>query len=226
MVPKEWTVMRVAVIGASGRTGGEVVRQALGRGHDVLAVARRPQSLSCVGPGSPAGRVGRLAVREADVLDVERLAEALEGVDAVISAVGIGASRRPTEVYSTGTSNLLTAMSSTGAVRLAVVSAAPVGPREEQPALQRYVAIPVLQRVFGSTYTDMRRMETLLRNSAVEWTALRPPRLMDRPPIGHYRLDRRPLPKGRTITIADLATALLDCLSRTDLQRQTLYIAD
>jgi putative NADH-flavin reductase len=218
--------MRIAVIGASGRTGGDVVRQALSRGHDVLAVARRPQLLSFDNPGSPAGPVGRLVVRGADILEVDRLAEALEGADAVVSAVGVGASRRSTEVYSTGTANLLTAMSSTGAARLAVVSAAPAGARDEQPALQRHIVMPVLERVFGATYRDMRRMETLLGNSAGDWTVLRPPRLVDRPPTGRYRLDRRPLPKGGVITIADLATALLDCLARTDVRRQALYVAN
>jgi putative NADH-flavin reductase len=192
----------------------------------VLAIARQPESLTFDDRGAPAHDVGELTVRGADVLDVERLAEALDHADAVVSAVGIGVSRRPTRVFSTGTANVLKAMSSTGAVRLAVVSAAPVGPRDEQPALQRYVAMPILERVFGATYADMRGMETLLRDSAVDWTALRPPRLRDQPPVGHYRLGRRPLPRGGTITIADLATALLDCVSRTDMQRQALYVAN
>jgi putative NADH-flavin reductase len=215
--------MRIAVIGASGRTGGHVVRQALVRGHEVLAVARRPAGLEFDDNGKG---VGGLAVRGADILDRERLAEALEGADAVISAVGIGASRRPTEIYSTGTANLLSAMSAAGATRVTVVSAAPVGPREEQPAVQRYVAMPILERIFGASYADMRGMEAVLRDSGTDWTALRPPRLVDKPPAGHYRLDRRPLPRGGTLKIADLATALLDCLFRTDVQRQALYVAN
>jgi putative NADH-flavin reductase len=215
--------MRIAVIGASGRTGSHVVRQALGRGHEVLAVARHPESLDFDDQGTG---VGGLAVRGADILDPERLTEALEGADAVISAVGIGASRRPTEIYSRGTANLLSAMSAAGATRVTVVSAAPVGPREEQSALQRYVAMPILERVFGATYADMRVMEALFHESGTDWTALRPPRLVDKPAAGHYRLDRRPLPRGGNLTIADLATALLDCLSGPDAQRQALYVAN
>ena len=218
--------MRIAVIGASGRTGGEVVRQALRRGHGVVAMARRTESLSLVHPGAWAHDDGQVTVRGADVFDVERIAVALEDVDAVVSAVGVGASRRPTQVYSTGIANVLKAMSTTGAVRLAVVSAAPVGPREEQPVLQRRVAMPILERIFGATYADMSRMEAILRDSPVDWTALRPPRLMDKPPLGQYRLDRLPLPKGRAITIGDLATALLDCVTRTDRQREALYVAN
>jgi putative NADH-flavin reductase len=217
--------MRISVIGASGRTGGEVVRQALARGHDVLAVARRPRLVGLDDHPLASSGVGRLTVRQADVVKDEGLEEALEGVDAVVSAVGIGSSRRPTEVYSTGTDNLLRAMSGAGVRRLAVVSAAPVGPRQEQPVVHRYVAMPILERVFGATYADMRRMEVVLSESDLAWTALRPPRLVNRPAVGRYRIDRRPLPRGGTITIPDLATALLACVSSADPGR-ALYVAN
>lgn len=144
-----------------------------------------------------------------------------------MSALGIGASRQPTVVYSTGIANVLKAMGSQSISRLAVISAAPVGPRSEQPFLQRHVLMPVLDRVFGATYDDMRRMEDRLRASAVDWVALRPPRLVDKPATGRYRVDATgPLPKGRRITYADLATALLDALDNPDLYRRTAYVTN
>jgi putative NADH-flavin reductase len=218
--------MRVAVVGATGRTGGEVLRQARARGHEVVAVARRPQALRSEYRPTDGDAVGKVAVREADVLDAERLKKALEDAEVVVSAVGIGASRRPTRVYSAGTANVVRAMTASGATRLAVVSAAPAGPRAEQPPVQRRIALPLLERVFGATYADMRRMESLLLDSPVEWTVLRPPRLVDKPPMGGYRIDPRPLPRGGTIRIADLATALLDCLESTGVRRQALYVAN
>ncbi len=72
----------------------------------------------------------------------------------------------------------------------------------------------------------MRRMETLLRGSGADWVCLRPPRLVSKKAAGRYRIDAsRPLPKARGITYADLATALLDSLTRPDLYRRTAYIA-
>jgi len=47
-------------------------------------------------------------------------------------------------------------------------------PRAEQPFLQRHVSIPILERIFGASYDDMRRMETLLRGSGADWVCLRP----------------------------------------------------
>jgi putative NADH-flavin reductase len=140
-----------------------------------------------------------------------------------------GSERRkePTVVYSEGIANVLHAMGAHGIRRLAVISAVPAGPRAEQPFLQRRVIIPILERVFGASYDDMRRMEELLHGSDLDWVCLRPPRLVSKKPTGRYRLDAsRPLPKARSITYADLATALLDSLDRPDLYQRTAYVAN
>ena len=69
-------------------------------------------------------------------------------------------------------------------------------------------------------------METLLRGSGADWVCLRPPRLVSKKAAGAYRMDAsRPLPKARSITYADLATALVDSLTRPDLYRRIAYVA-
>lgn len=209
--------MNLVVVGATGRTGSQVVEQALERGHRVTALARRPEQVSL--------RHDRLVTVAVDVFDAARLVEVLSGADAVVSALGIGSSRQVTTVYSDGTANLLRAMQHHDVMRLAVVSAAPAGPREQQPFLERRVAMPILDRIFGATYADMRRMEELLHRCDRAWVALRPPRLVDREATGRYRIDAQPLPKGRTITIPDLATALLDALGHQEIHGHALYVA-
>lgn len=211
--------MRIAVVGAAGRTGQRVVEQALARGHHVTALARHPEAIALRHEG--------LVTVAADVLERGPLFELLAGIDAILSTLGIGTSRNPTVVYSQGTANLVLAMDANAISKLAVVSAAPVGPRDEQPLLERRVVMPILERVFGATYDDMRRMEALLRASDVDWISLRPPRLVDKPATGHYRVDaHRPPPKSRNLTCADLASALLDSLDREDLYRRAAYVAN
>jgi putative NADH-flavin reductase len=211
--------MRLAVVGANGRTGIKVVEQALGRGHHVTAVARRPEQIRL--------RNERLTTATADALDAPALVRGLAGATAVISTLGVGTSRAPTRLYSQGVANVLAAMRGHRIRSLAVVSAAPVGPRAEQPFLERRVAMPILDRLFGATYEDMRRMERELGESHVDWVALRPPRLVDKQAIGRYRIDPvRPLPKARTLTCSDLATALLDSLDRVELRGLAAYVAN
>ena len=211
--------MKIAVVGANGRTGRLVVRSALNRGQHVIAVARAD--------GSSEPNDENLTRVRGDVRDVDALKDALVGADAVISALGVGTSRAATDVYSTGVRNLLAAMQSNGAAKLAVISAVPAGPWADHPMLQRRVALPLLQRIFGATYDDMRRMESILQDASwVDWISLRPPRLVDKRPKGTYRIDIRPLTKATAITCGDLATALLDSLMRPDLYRHAAYVAN
>ncbi|MGP2435965.1 NAD(P)-dependent oxidoreductase [Streptomyces sp. JW3] len=74
--------MRIAILGASGRTGGTLLDQALERGHEVVALVRTPDKVTV-----PAPR--RVEVRRADVT-VPRDFPALGDVDVAVSAIGIG----------------------------------------------------------------------------------------------------------------------------------------
>jgi putative NADH-flavin reductase len=211
--------MQIAVIGATGHTGRCVVEQALSRGHSVTALARRAGQSDARRPG--------LTTAAVDVLDPVLLERSLIGADAVVSALGIGTSRQPTITYSEGITNVLHAMTAGRIDKLSVISAAPVGPREEQPFLERRIAMPILDKIFGSTYEDMRRMEQTLRKSDVDWVSLRPPRLTGKPATGRYRISADgPLSKARSLTYADLASALLDALDRKGLYRRAAYVAN
>jgi putative NADH-flavin reductase len=209
--------MRIAVIGATGRTGRQVVAQALERGHEVTAVARRPEGVESAAE--------RLTVVAADAHDGEALRAAVDGSEAIVSALGAAAGRDETDLYSTGIANLLRAMDGGWVRRLAVISASPAGPRDEQPAVFRYLIGPILERLFGGAYADMRRMErTLEHREDVDWACLRPPRLVTQP-AGGYRLGRRPLPRTRSLSYPDLAAALLDCVDGAQPRTGMLYVA-
>ena len=72
----------ITVLGASGATGTELTRQALERGHTVVAIARRPDGIAL--PDQP-----RLHRRAADVLDPDGIAGALQGRGIVVCALGV-----------------------------------------------------------------------------------------------------------------------------------------
>ncbi len=211
--------MKILVIGATGRLGREVMTQALSHGHRVVALARRPAVIAL--------QHAHLAVVKGDVLYAPSLGPACAGVDAVIFALTRGPSRAPTRVYSDGVRHLLTAMQAAGTRRLVVVSAEPAGPWAPHPLLRRVVVFPLLHRRFSATYDDLRRMETIVRASTAQWTILRPPRLLDKPARQAYQLNPDgPLTTGRTLTYADLATALLDVLGQPTLLRKAVAVAN
>ena len=195
--------MRVVVVGSAGRTGRLVVAEAARRGHEVVAVTRRP-----VDTLHPPGV--RTAVVGLD--DSAGLAAAMVGADAVVSALGTGTGRRETELYSAGAERLADAMWSAGLRRLVVVSAVPVGP----PAGSTdRVLRGVLYAFFGGTYRDMARMEQLLAERPdVDTTVVRPPRLVGGPVAGYRRAEDVPLPRVSRISRADLAVELVDQAER------------
>lgn len=210
--------MRIAVVGANGRAGLEVVKQGLQRGYEVRAITRRPNAVGM--------EHENLKIHAADVLDPVALAPALAGVDAIVSTLGIGTSRAATVVYSDGIRNIVKPMGRNGPKLVVVISATPVGPRAEHPFIDRRIVMPILESFLHATYEDMRRMEAVLQESDVDWISVRPPRLVNRAGTGAYRLSTEPLPRGRKITYADLGTALLDAIGRKNLYRKVAFVAN
>ena len=72
--------MKLVVLGATGGTGLEIVRQAVGRGHSVTAFVRSPEKLRAY--------AGRITVKQGSPLNTSELEEVFQGHDAVLSAFG------------------------------------------------------------------------------------------------------------------------------------------
>lgn len=211
--------MRILVPGATGSVGQQVVEQALARGHEVIAIARTIALLKFEHPN-----LTKVAVNILNASDVEPL---FDGVGAVVSAVGIGASKSPTRLYSAGTKNLIDGMRAHGVTRLVVISSEVAEHWAHQGLLKLWIVLPLLQHFIGATYDDMRRMDVVLWASDVQWTVIRAPRIRSVNGKGAYRLGiNGPLKSGWSITRADLATALIDIAERDDLGRRVVYVSN
>ncbi|MFE9812175.1 NAD(P)-dependent oxidoreductase [Streptomyces sp. NPDC005548] len=193
--------MRLTVLGATGGIGQEIVRQALGAGHQVTAVVRDPARLTVTGAG--------LEVFRTDLTDPQALRPAVAGRDAVLS--GLGARRRKDAgVASRLTRTVLGAMEAEHTRRLLVVSASPVGPAAPEDGLVDRAMRGMISSLLRDVYADLREMEAALAASATDWTAVRPPRLQDKPVTGSYRTAVGGFPpRGRFIGRADVAHAML-----------------
>jgi putative NADH-flavin reductase len=196
--------MRLTVFGATGRTGSEVVRQAVAAGHDVVAVVRDPARLTV-----PAGR--GLGVVTADVMEPAQIGPAVKGADAVVSALGPRPGG-PVTVLTDGVRSILAAMEDAGLRRLVAVSASGAFIEPDEPFVTRVLVKPLLQRFLRDSVADTRRMETEIWASDTDWTLIRPPRLTNRPGRGRYR---REIGRnvGRNIARADVADAILAALA-------------
>jgi len=194
--------MQLVVFGATGGIGSRVVEQALTAGHGVTAVARQPSAITL--------RHERLEVIQGDVLEPETIRESIIRKEAVISALG-ARNRAPTTVYSEGVANIMQAMQAAGVRRILCVSASGLDPG---PLWQRWIAKPLLWLILKNMYTDLVRMETVVKASGLDWTILRPPAFTNGPRTGRYQaVVNQHLARSLSISRADIADYILNHLT-------------
>src|SRR5262245_10485143 len=111
--------MKIIVFGASGKTGREVVSQALERGHDVTAFVRNPAKLNVSHE--------RLTVAQGDVMNPASVNVAMPGQDAALIAIGHTRYLGPSNTLSHGTQNIIDAMKLHGVRRIVCESALGTG---------------------------------------------------------------------------------------------------
>lgn len=168
--------MRVLILGATGRTGRELVRQALARGLHVTAFGRAIERLP------PSG--AELRVVRGDVADAAGLASAIEGQDAVISALGVARTLSADPVVVAGIRHTLDGMRAYGVRRLIYLSF--IGVRESRPAAGLLIR-HVVHHVLRHEIADHEIKERAIRDSETAWTIVRAPKLTDGPFTGRYR---------------------------------------
>ena len=208
---KGWRGMRVAIFGASGRTGRPLVEQALAVGHEVRALVRDPSKL----------RVGheRLVVIRGDVLDAAKVEETVDGTDAVLSALG-QTKASPKDVQTRGTENIVAAMEKHGVRRLVSLTGAGVRDPRDEPKLVDRVITFLLRRLQPDVLEDGVRHAGVIRLSGLEWVIVRGPRLTEGPKKGEYRVGMVGKNSGTQISRADLAEFMLGQLTADTHLRQ------
>lgn len=190
--------MNIIIFGAAGGIGRQIVEQALAAGHTVTGVARHPEKINL--------RHDHLQIIRGDVLDYDSISQPITGKDAVISAIGVN-DTRPTVLYSQGLANIIRAMQADGIRRLICVSASGLEPGQ---LWMRLIAKPLLWKAFKESYSDLVRMETVVKNSGLDWTIVRPPRLTNGLHTGRYDTAiNQHLMHGWHISRADVADYIL-----------------
>ncbi|MBF6611915.1 MAG: SDR family oxidoreductase [Chloroflexi bacterium] len=188
--------MKLLVIGATGRTGRHVLDQAIHRGHEVTAFARRPEKLAEVR--------GLKGVIEGDALNLEYIRSAVKGQDVVICAVGGSGIVR----------NLICALRETGAEaettgraqRIVVTSSRSV------VATRPRFWVMLAWLIFREAYVDLARAEGMLEMSNLNWSIVRAMMLTDKPFTGrvHTDFEQNAIGGDWTLARADYAMVLLD----------------
>ncbi len=206
--------MKILVIGAAGKTGEAIVKQALAAGHTVTAFVHSAAEFT--GDGA--------RVIEGDVLDSAAVNAAVAGQDAVLDALGGHTPWKETSLETNAARNVIAAMRLHDVKRLLVISAIGVGGTEELvPSWYEHLIMPTLLR---GAMQDKERMEPVVEASGLEWTLVRPGHLVDGKATGKVLTFERGSGKtAHKITRADVAAFMLQLLEDGRYKHEAVNIA-
>lgn len=206
--------MKLLVIGGTGKTGREIIKQGLSQGHIITAVVRNPSNVKF--------SHANLKILKGNVLVPESYERSLQGQDAVLSALGHKKFIIKTSVLSKGTKNIITAMEKNNVKRFICITS--LGINDSKLKLGLYYTLFTIPFILFFYFLDKSKQEKLIMNSNLEWTIVRPGQLTNGKKrtiykhgknVGHYVLTKM-------ISRADVAHFMLSLLSTNTYLKKTV----
>lgn len=159
--------MKIVVIGSTGRVGSNLLRSALEKGHEVLAIARHPENIKV--------QHDNLQIKNVNIFDENTLAEELQGKDALVSCLGGQWSlfnRKPVTIYTDSVKVFSGALRKSGVSRMVIMSGWPIA--DDVVPLW---AKPLVALTFKNLIQNMRDMEAYLQENCtdIDYTAVKMP---------------------------------------------------
>ena len=195
---------KLLIFGSTGGTGRQLVEQALAQGYLVTAFARNPAAVTI--------KHASLSVVQGDVMNFESVRRAVQGQEAVLSAIGSPANKIGT-VRSEGTRHIIRAMEMDGVRRFICQTSLGYGDSQQvldrTPFYFKYLIVPFLLR---KGFADHALQEEYIRQSKLDWVIVRPGNLTDGDHTGVYRHGFPATDKTITVKISrsDVADFMLN----------------
>lgn len=207
--------MRITVLGATGKVGALVTREALDRGLGVTALVRDPRRLPA-GPAAGSG-VGQLNVVIGELDDPAAMGRAIDGSTAVVCAVGVryrkrhpwGGIQGRADVVPTAVRTLLAVSGQGPAPHVVLLSA--FGAGESWGRLPLIARAVISSSALKTSYAGLTQGEDLLRTGHLPHAVVRAVTLTDAPGTGRsVDATGRTLRGNPNVARADVARLLLD----------------
>ena len=205
--------MKILVVGAGGKTGQLVVKEALAAGHEVTAFVHNADEFDISGVRVIAG----------DASDSAKINEAVAQQDAVLDTIGGKTPYKTTTLEASAASAIISAMRTNGVRRLVVTSMLGEGDSTQYAPFYEQLLVHTFLR---GANQDKASMEAAVEASDLEWVILRPAILTDNEATGKVRVFGDDDDKAHKITRADLAAFMVAQLSSDQYLHQAVTIAN
>lgn len=167
---------RIIIFGATGGTGKELLKQALSSGNYVTAFVRSPQKVEVSHE--------KLDIIQGNVLDYNQVLKAVSNQDVVFCTLGMPASDK-SNLRKEGTANIVQAMLAKGITRFICQTSLGYGDSKEVlPWHMKYLVVPFILK---NAFKDHELQESVIVNSNLDWTIVRPGNMTNGKLTGHYK---------------------------------------
>lgn len=210
--------MKLLIIGATGGTGRELVKQALMLGHRITILVRDPEKVLTVHPN--------LLVTQGNVLNTTEVEQAVSGQEAVISSLGHKRFFIKTNILSEGTKNIISAMNRQNVKRFICITT--LGINDSRFRLGLYYTLFTIPIILYFYFRDKAIQEKLIIKSNLNWTIVRPGQLTNSKLTGEYKVgnDVGNYLITNTISRANVAHFILSHLSNKTFFHKTVGIVN
>jgi putative NADH-flavin reductase len=171
--------MKIALFGATGKTGRLVLDRLLSRGHVITVLVRTPARIDIQHPN--------LHIQKGDALVAEDVTNCVRGQDAVVSTLG-SRSLKPDPICSVAASTITSAMTQVGVKRFVSLSGVALG---EKPG---FVMTIIRQLLLKNIYADALEADGIIQRTDHDWTIVRPYRMTEGPATQKYQISTEPFP--------------------------------
>lgn len=207
--------MKLALFGSTGLLGKAVLVEARRRGHDVSVLVRK---------SAPTADGTRAII--GDARDPKAIHDTIKDADAVIQCLGVGGlgDGRPNDLVPDATRLIVEDMKVQGMRRL--VCASNIGVPGSGALFLRWVLVPLFVRKLLPILAAKIRMEAILHESGLDWTAVRLPALNEKPARGKWKVSAEGRSTGFTITTADAAAFMIDIIEKKQFAAKAVAISN
>jgi len=192
--------MNISIIGASAGIGLETVKRGLNRNHSITTLSRSEINIE---------EKQSLNMILGDATNKADLFKSIQNADALIVTLGTGKNMKPTTLFS-DFAKLILEIHKENRITIPFIFVTGFGAGESKNYVPWLVKM-FLKYLLKDVYADKTKMEEMITHSDLNWTVVRPGRLLDKELTEKYRIENK-LFKGINIggiNRADVADFLI-----------------
>ncbi|MBF0395655.1 MAG: SDR family oxidoreductase [Desulfobacterales bacterium] len=200
--------MKILILGATGRTGNLVCREALSRNYEVKAIVRNKDKIGISG----------IECYEGVPTDETLIKKAIKNVDAAVCCLNISRKSEfpwakliaPETLISDSIKALIKVMEEENIKRIVTISA--WGAEESLPQLKWIFRLLIKYSNIQLGFNDHNRQEKILKQSGLDWTIVRPVFLNNNDSSNYQVTDKNPVKIG--VSRKAVAKFIVDVLDK------------